>query len=102
MNLHNQTSNTVPNLMVWLPLIITLLLFTYPSRAQAATQNTSVGVIIDVNSETGNQQRRAMEIAAQTFNNRSRTHNIILFFRDSDRNPLQAASAGDYYLMNNI
>ncbi|CAJ2658906.1 unnamed protein product [Trifolium pratense] len=33
-----------------------------------------------------------MQIAAQSFNNYSNNQNIILFFRDSNRNPLQAAS----------
>ncbi|KAJ1394003.1 Solute-binding protein family 3/N-terminal domain of MltF [Sesbania bispinosa] len=36
-----------------------------------------------------------MEIAAQNFNNYSNTQNIVLFFRDSGRNPLQAASAAE-------
>ncbi|QHO14759.1 Glutamate receptor 2 [Arachis hypogaea] len=66
-------------------------------EAQAAKtpQNASVGVVIDVNSDTGKQQRRAMEIAAQTFNNHLKTHNIVLSFLDSSRNPLQAASAAE-------
>lgn len=69
------------------------------AQAANSSQETSVavGVIIDVNSETGKQQRRAMQIAAQSFNNYSKTQNISLFFRDSGRNPLQAASAGEYF-----
>lgn len=102
MNFHTQTCSAVPNLLLRFPLIISLLLFNcFIIGAQAAnsSQNTSVGVVIDVNSEKGKQQRRAMEIAARSFNNYSKSHNIILLFHDSGRNPLQAASAGKYYLM---
>ncbi|KAJ1402124.1 Solute-binding protein family 3/N-terminal domain of MltF [Sesbania bispinosa] len=88
MNFYVQTSKAVPSFL------LRLLLFHCLIGAQAA-QNTSVGVVIDVNSETGKQQRRAMEIAAQNFNNHSNTQNIVLFFRDSGTNPLQAASAAE-------
>jgi len=98
MNFSAQTwRNSVPNLLLWLPLIISLLLFKCLGNSSQTT--TSVGVIIDVNSETGKQQRIAMQIAAQSFNNYSNTYNIILFFRDSGRNPLQAASAGEYFFL---
>jgi len=89
--------NSVPNLLLLLPLIISFLLF--QCLANSSQTTTSVGVIIDVNSETGKQQRTAMQIAAQSFNNYSNNHNIILFFRDSGRNPLQAASAGEYFCL---
>ena len=58
--------------------------------------NIDVGAILDVNSQVGKQQKAAMEIAAQSFNNYSSSLNISLHFRDSLRNPLQAASAGEY------
>ncbi|XP_045804228.1 glutamate receptor 2.7-like isoform X1 [Trifolium pratense] len=90
MNIYAETSNSVPNILLRLPLIIMLLLF--HCLAGSSQTTTSIGVIIDVNSETGKQQRTAMQIAAQSFNNYSNNQNIILFFRDSNRNPLQAAS----------
>jgi ionotropic glutamate receptor len=80
--------------LLCLPLIISLLLFQCLANS---SQTTSVGVIIDVNSETGKQQIKAMQLAAKSFNNYSNNQNIILFFRDSSRNPLQAASAGKYF-----
>ncbi|KAK2447380.1 glutamate receptor 2.7 [Trifolium repens] len=68
------------------------MLFLFHCHANSSQNTTSIGVIIDVNSEKGKQQRTAMQIAAQSFNNYSNYQNIILFFRDSSRNPLQAAS----------
>ncbi|KAK7246401.1 hypothetical protein RIF29_41269 [Crotalaria pallida] len=98
MNFHNQASASVINLMLRFQLVILFLLFKcFMIGAQAAngSQNTSVGVVIDVNSEMGKQQRRAMEIAAQSFNNYSKISNINLLFRDSGGNPLQAASKAE-------
>ena len=97
MNFYAQTWKSVPNLLPLLPLIISLLQL--QSFANSSQNTTIVGVIIDVNSETGKQQRSAMQIAAQSFNNYSNTHNIILLFRDSGRNLLQAASTGMYFLI---
>jgi ionotropic glutamate receptor len=94
MNFYAQTLNSPPNILFWLPLIISLLLFQCLANS---SQTTSVGVIIDVNSETGKQQIKAMQLAAQSFNNYSNNQNIILFFRDSARNPLHVASAGKYF-----
>ncbi|PON57403.1 Ionotropic glutamate receptor [Trema orientale] len=42
-----------------------------------------VGAIIDVNSRIGKEQRAAMEIAAQNFNNNSKNHELSLYFQDS-------------------
>jgi glutamate receptor, ionotropic, plant len=97
MNFYAQTWNSVPNLLLLLPLIISLLQL--QCLANSSQTTTSVGVIIDVNSETGKQQKTAMQIAAQSFNNYSNTQNIILLFHDSGRNLLQAASTGMYFLI---
>jgi ionotropic glutamate receptor len=96
MNFCDQNSNSFPNLLLCLPLIISLLLFQCVANS---SQTTSVGVIIDVNSETGKRQIKAMQLAAQSFNNHSNNQNIILFFRESTRNSLQAASAGNYFYL---
>jgi len=96
MNFYAHTLNSVLNLLLWLPLIISLL---FQCLANSSQTTTSVGVIIDVNSEIGKQQKTAMQIAAQSFNNYSNTHNIILLFRESGRNHLQAASTGKYFLI---
>nr|KYP34140.1 Glutamate receptor 2.7 [Cajanus cajan] len=97
MNFHGQTSKALSNFLLW-PSLISLLLFQCLIAAQVvySFQNTSVGVVIDVNSETGKQQIRAMQIAVQSFNNYSKNHNNIkLFFHNSGGNPLQAASAAE-------
>jgi ionotropic glutamate receptor len=94
MHFYDQNSNSFSNILLWFSLIISLVLFQCVANS---SQTTSVGVIIDVNSETGKQQIKAMQLAAQSFNNYSNNQNIILFFRDSARNPLQVASAGKYF-----
>jgi hypothetical protein len=75
MNFYAQTSNSVPNILLCLPLII-IMLFLFHCHANSPPNTTSIGVIIDVNSETGKQQRTAMQIAAQSFNNYSNNQNI--------------------------
>ncbi|KAL2341811.1 hypothetical protein Fmac_009751 [Flemingia macrophylla] len=68
----------------------------YSSSGCLQLPKYSVGVVIDVNSETGKQQRRAMQIAVQSYNNHSNNHNKIdLFFHHSAGIPLQAASAAE-------
>lgn len=73
-----------------------IYLFIILSINGVAAQNgsTKVGAIIDVNSRIGKEQKAAMEIAAEDFNNYSDSRKLILHFRDSGRNPLVAASAG--------
>jgi ionotropic glutamate receptor len=96
MHFYDQNSNSYSNILLWFSLIISLVLFHCVANS---SQTTSVGVIIDVNSETGKQQIKAMQLAAQSFNNHSNNQNIILFFRKSTRNSLQAASAGNYFYL---
>ena len=57
---------------------------------------TNVGAIINVNSRIGKEQKAAMEIAAESFNDQSNTHELVLHFRDSGREPFLAATAGMY------
>ncbi|KAK9936512.1 hypothetical protein M0R45_013351 [Rubus argutus] len=56
---------------------------------------TNVGAIITVNSRIGKEQKAAMEIAAESFNNQSNTHELVLHFRDSGREPFLAATAAE-------
>nr|DAD21117.1 TPA_asm: hypothetical protein HUJ06_022580 [Nelumbo nucifera] len=61
----------------------------------------NIGAIVNANSRIGKEQKLAIEIAVQNFNNNStnknpnRTYKLVLHVRDSDRDPLQAASAAD-------
>lgn len=100
MNFQTQTSKAVSNVLLRHSLTIFVLLI--GAQVAYSFQNTIVGVVIDVNSKTGEQQRMAMQIAAQRFNNYSQNHYINLFFRDSGGIPLQAASSGEHYLMMNF
>lgn len=94
----NQMSNVnkLKKLCLWFPLHI-IYLFIILSISGVAAQNgsTKFGVIIDVNSRIGKQQKTAMEIAAENFNNHSDSRKLILHFRHSGRSPLVAASAGN-------
>ncbi|XP_014517468.1 glutamate receptor 2.7-like [Vigna radiata var. radiata] len=93
MNFQTQTSKAVSNVLLRHSLTIFVLLI--GAQVAYSFQNTIVGVVIDVNSKTGEQQRMAMQIAAQRFNNYSQNHYINLFFRDSGGIPLQAASSAE-------
>ncbi|KAI9096396.1 hypothetical protein K1719_026115 [Acacia pycnantha] len=78
--------------------IILLLINSIPGASADNSNNginIDVGAIIDFNSQVGKQQKEAMEIASQSFNNYSNSLNISLHFRDSLRNPLQAVSAAE-------
>ncbi|KAL4275020.1 hypothetical protein HN51_057902 [Arachis hypogaea] len=48
----------------------------------------SVGVIMDANSRVGKEQRVAMEIAAQTYNNTSKNYKLSLHFHNSTMDPI--------------
>ncbi|XP_054779255.1 glutamate receptor 2.7-like [Prosopis cineraria] len=75
--------------------ILLLNCFTGVAADSSNGINFDVGAILDVDSPSGKQQKAAMEIAAQSFNNYSKSLNISLHFRHSLRNPLQAASAAE-------
>ncbi|XP_062095850.1 glutamate receptor 2.9-like [Humulus lupulus] len=68
--------------------LFSCLLVNY-SYGETQVSNTKkimkVGAIIDTNSRIGKQQRAAMEIAAQNFNNSSTNRKLSLYFKDSRR-----------------
>lgn len=82
---------------LWHLLIIIIL--SYEAGAGAGAENqktvTKVGAIVNLKSRMGKEQKTAMDIAADNFNNLSKTHSLLLHFRDSDRDPLTAASAAE-------
>jgi hypothetical protein len=56
---------------------------------------TNIGAIIDVSSRIGKEEKIAMEIAAENFNNNhSKTHKLFIYFQDPGQDPLQVVSAG--------
>ncbi|KAH7568902.1 hypothetical protein JRO89_XS06G0070100 [Xanthoceras sorbifolium] len=56
---------------------------------------TNIGAIIDVNSRVGKEEKVAMQIAVQDFNNAYQNHKLSLHFQDRERDPLRAASAAE-------
>ncbi|XP_062160687.1 glutamate receptor 2.9-like [Alnus glutinosa] len=46
---------------------------------------TGIGVIIDVKTRIGKEEKTAMEVAAQNYNNTSKTHKLLLYFGDALR-----------------
>ncbi|XP_059663865.1 glutamate receptor 2.9-like isoform X2 [Cornus florida] len=79
-------------------LISFLLLFSYGSITTADNKSTSIGAIIDVNSHSGKEQKTAMQIAVQEFNNNSIDHKLSLHFSNFSnpgRDPLKAVYAAD-------
>lgn len=77
-------------------IIIIIIILSYGAGAGAENQKTvtNVGAIVNLKSRMGKEQKTAMDIAADNFNNLSKTHSVLLHFRDSDGDPLYAASAG--------
>ncbi|XP_062095852.1 glutamate receptor 2.7-like [Humulus lupulus] len=80
--------------------LVSFLLVTtyYVAQAQASASAShgeeiaKVGVMIDVHSRIGKEQKAAMEVAAQSFNNNSKNKNLSLYFEESTREPLRTAS----------
>ncbi|KAL3576156.1 hypothetical protein D5086_021439 [Populus alba] len=78
-------------------LLITFLLILSNGVEAAAstTKVTNIGAIIDGNSRTGKEEKTAMQIAVQNFNNISRNHKLSLHFKHPKGDPLQAAYAAE-------
>jgi hypothetical protein len=56
---------------------------------------TGIGVIIDVKTRIGKEEKTAMEVAAQNYNNTSKTHKVHLHFGDA----LRVASVGKLFVI---
>ncbi|KAG6691209.1 hypothetical protein I3842_10G054500 [Carya illinoinensis] len=61
-----------------------LLIFSIDG-AEAQTKVTGIGILIDSNTRIGKEEKVAMEIAAQNYNNHSNTHKVTLHVLDSLR-----------------
>ena len=78
---------------LFFPILISLVLVLSHGSITAA-DTTKIGAIIDASSRIGKEQKVAMEIAAQNFNNTSTKHKLALYFQNPGRGTLQAAYAG--------
>ncbi|KAL6206665.1 hypothetical protein ACLB2K_023914 [Fragaria x ananassa] len=96
----HSTVKTAQILGIFFPLLIIYFLsnLSYAVEAQDEKSVTNIGAIIDVNSRIGKQQKAAMEVAAENFNNQSETHELKLLFRDSGRDPFIAAYAAEHLM----
>lgn len=54
----------------------------------------SIGAIIDVNSRVGKEQLVAMDLAAQSYNNTSKSHKMALHFQEPTKDPFRPTSLG--------
>ncbi|KAL6197224.1 hypothetical protein ACLB2K_032833 [Fragaria x ananassa] len=84
--------------MFWLLSSLLVHLFIILSNGVAAQNDisvTNVGAIVDFNSRIGREQKAAMEIAAESFNNKSNTRKLLIHFRDSEGKPFLAGSAAE-------
>lgn len=52
----------------------------------------SIGAIIDVNSRVGKEQLVAMDLAAQSYNNTSKSHKMALHFQEPTKDPFRPTS----------
>ncbi|KAM3748288.1 hypothetical protein ACB098_05G097000 [Castanea mollissima] len=89
------TGKTVIKLCLLLILISFLLSLSHGDEAVNTTNEvTNIDAIIDVSSRIGKEEKIAMEIAADNFNNHhSKIHKLSLHFQDPGKDPLQVVSA---------
>ncbi|OIV91707.1 hypothetical protein TanjilG_26560 [Lupinus angustifolius] len=84
---------------IWIPLnllISFVLINCYLVEATNADNEViSIGAIIDGNSRIGKEQKVAMEIAAQSYNNTTKSFKLALYFRNSTKGPLTAISLAE-------
>ena len=93
------TFNKLPKFWLLLLVATSFLVTTLPHGGKDIYDSkvTNIGAIIDINSRTGKQEKIAMEIAVEKFNNGSPNHKLYPYFKDSRRSPLQAARAGNNF-----
>ena len=85
--------SAVPRSWILFPLLLIFFLLIIVSYGAVEANNinvTGVGLIIDVNTRIGKEEKIAMEIAAQNYNTTSKTHKLSLYIHNS----LRVTSAG--------
>ena len=79
-----------PRPLFLFPVFIFFLLIVFHGAEANNINVTRVGLIIDVNTRIGKEERIAMEIAAQNYNASSKAHKLSLYMED----PFRVSSAG--------
>ncbi|XP_077231201.1 glutamate receptor 2.9-like [Tasmannia lanceolata] len=81
-----------------------LLLLSHRAKITAQVENgflqANIGAIIDADSRIGREEKTAVEIAIEDFNNSSSTTRLVLHIRSSGGNPFQTASAAEDLIKN--
>ncbi|KAB1211904.1 Glutamate receptor 2.7 [Morella rubra] len=79
------------------PLLIysLFILLSYGAKASYQNEVTNVGAIVVITSRIGKEEKTAMEIAAQKFNDSSKSRKVSLNFLASNMDPSKVASAAE-------
>ncbi|XP_050287178.1 glutamate receptor 2.9-like [Quercus robur] len=80
-----------PRPLFLFPVLIFFLLIVFHGAEANNINVTRVGLIIDVNTRIGKEERIGMEIAAQNYNASSKTHKLSLYMED----PFRVSSAAE-------
>lgn len=75
-------------------LVVSFLILSYGSEAANGKKIFNIGAIIDDNYRAGKEEKIAMKIAAQSFNDSSKSYKMFLHFRNPGGDPYLSASAG--------
>lgn len=79
------------------------MIFFLGAVVQGSGNNSmNIGAIIDLSTRVGKEQKTAMIIAADYFNNFSSNHKLIIHFREISNDPIQAVSSGTFLFYFNI
>ncbi|KAE8659681.1 hypothetical protein F3Y22_tig00116962pilonHSYRG00880 [Hibiscus syriacus] len=84
-------------LKLWLfsfVLVSLLIVLSYGDQTTKDNKIVKIGAIIDFHSRSGREEKTALDVAVESFNNNdSNNHKLSLFIQDSGRNPFVAATA---------
>ncbi|KAJ7968664.1 Glutamate receptor [Quillaja saponaria] len=89
------TSMTTPKVRLFFTVLTFSVIITYGAEEMNSDKVISIGVIIDVNSRIGKEEKVAMAIAAQNHNNSTDTNKVSLYMQDSKGEPLRASSIAE-------
>ncbi|CAA2982026.1 glutamate receptor 2.7-like isoform X2 [Olea europaea var. sylvestris] len=94
MPFHLSSSKAGSKVPCFSSLVLASFVFTFCIGLAVEADNsvTNIGAIIDVDSRGGKEQKMAMIMAVQNFNNNSRNHGLNIYFKNTSKDPVQAVS----------
>ncbi|KAJ1387550.1 Solute-binding protein family 3/N-terminal domain of MltF [Sesbania bispinosa] len=96
--MHFTSTNPQPLAGFWLSYLFISFLLIIGYQADPTNGDNkviSIGAIIDLNSRAGKEEKVAIELAAQNYNNNSKYHKLTLHFKDSGGVALRAISIAE-------